>query len=169
MLGGVLLIDLENMVGHCVSVRTLGARLEVLRECAGQVAEIVAACATSAIRPEGEQVLHGHGVRLLEVSPAKHAAPDALLREVARIAGLGYHRFAAASKRRSSPTWATGDPRMEAADTEPRVPGLRHQVHRPSIRPPPSRADSLRRRSRSRMPRRRLRPPRTSAERIQIW
>jgi len=94
---GVLLVDLENMVGQNAKPRSMAARMQVLIRCAGPRVKVVAACARDRITPDGAKVLHEHNVTLLTVDGAKDAADEALLAEANRLANSGCRRFIVAS------------------------------------------------------------------------
>jgi hypothetical protein len=95
--GGVLLVDLENMVGQMAKPSIVTARMQALIRCAGAGVTVVAACARARITPAGAKVLREHHVALLAVDGSKDAADDALLAEAQRMAGDGCRRFVAAS------------------------------------------------------------------------
>ena len=95
--GGVLLVDLENMVGQMAKPRTVTARMQALIRCAGPEVTIVAACARARITPAGAKVLQEHNVGLLTVDGSKDAADEALLAEAQRMADHGCRRFVVAS------------------------------------------------------------------------
>jgi hypothetical protein len=95
--GGVLLVDLENMVGQKAKPGIVAARMEALIERGGPGVEVVAACARARITPDGTKVLHDRGVTLLTVDGSKDAADEALLAEAQRLASGGCHRFVVAS------------------------------------------------------------------------
>lgn len=94
---GVLLVDLENMVGQKAKPGIVVARMQALIQHAGPGVKVVAACARSRITPAGTKVLHEHDVALLTVDGSKDAADQALLAEAQRLANAGYHRFVVAS------------------------------------------------------------------------
>jgi hypothetical protein len=98
---GVLLIDLENMIGQSARPNTLIPRLDALLRRAGPGLQVVAACAGNRINPKGMQILHDRGARVLVVDGAKNAADEALLEEARRLAATGHHRFVVASSTRS--------------------------------------------------------------------
>jgi hypothetical protein len=95
--GGVLLVDLENMVGQKAKAGIVTARMQVLIRRAGPGVRVVAACARARITPASAQVLHAHDVALLTVDGSKDAADEALLAEAQRMANDGCHRFVVAS------------------------------------------------------------------------
>lgn len=94
---GVLLIDLENMVGRNAKAAIVAARIPVLIGRAGPTVTTVAACASDRITPASMQILNDNGIELLTVDGAKDAADDALLAEAQRRADAGCRRFVAAS------------------------------------------------------------------------
>ncbi|GAA3348732.1 hypothetical protein GCM10020358_68300 [Amorphoplanes nipponensis] len=95
--GGVLLIDLENMIGRNAKSSVLAARIPVLIDRAGPTVTAVAACAGNRITPAGMKILKDNGIELLTVDWSKDAADDALLAEAQRRADAGCSRFVAAS------------------------------------------------------------------------
>ena len=95
--GGVLLVDLENMVGQMAKPSIVTARMQALIRCAGPGVTVVAACARARITPAGAKVLQEHHVALLTVDGSKDAADEALLAEAQRMAGDGCRRFVVAS------------------------------------------------------------------------
>ncbi|WP_433294352.1 hypothetical protein ACQP2F_32875 [Actinoplanes sp. CA-030573] len=131
---GVLLVDLENMVGCNAKPRSVAARMQVLIRCAGPRVKVVAACARGRITPDGEKVLHEHDVALLTVDGAKDAADEALLAEAYRLAGTGCRRFIVASNDSTFARLATiGDLEIVIWTTQtPRenYTGRASQVHR---------------------------------------
>ncbi|WP_045746107.1 hypothetical protein [Actinoplanes rectilineatus] len=94
---GVLLIDLENMVGRNAKATIVAARIPALIGRAGPTVTTVAACASDRITPASMQILNDNGIELLTVDGAKDAADDALLAEAQRRADAGCRRFLAAS------------------------------------------------------------------------
>jgi len=98
---GVLLIDLENMVGHKARPSILMARVDALVQHAGPGLPVVAACAENRISPQGKQILSDRGARLLVVGGDKNAADRALLEEAKRLAANGCRRFVVASADRA--------------------------------------------------------------------
>jgi hypothetical protein len=94
---GVLLVDLENMVGQKAKPGIVTARMQVLIRRAGPGVKVVAACARSRITPASAQVLHANDVDLLTVDGSKDAADEALLAEAQRMANDGCQRFVVAS------------------------------------------------------------------------
>ena len=94
---GVLLIDLENMIGTKARPKTLVPRLDAIIQQAGPGMLIVAACAGSRITAEGIVILQERDAKLLKVKGTKDAADQALLDEAHRLAQLGYRRFVVAS------------------------------------------------------------------------
>jgi hypothetical protein len=95
--GGVLLVDLENMVGKNAKPGIVAARMQALIQRAGPGAKIVAACAQARITPDGAKVLQAHDVELLPVDGSKDAADEALLTQAQRMANDGCRRFVVAS------------------------------------------------------------------------
>jgi hypothetical protein len=94
---GVLLIDVENMVGQRAKPATIGPRMDVMLRCVGPGVVAVAACASSRITAAGAEALQERGVALLSVSGSKDAADKALLAEARRWSAQGRQRFIAAS------------------------------------------------------------------------
>ncbi|MBT0768647.1 hypothetical protein KIH74_06895 [Kineosporia sp. J2-2] len=100
-MAGVLLIDLENMVGHGAGVKVLAPRLDALLRQAGPGLSVVAACRRTRMGPGSQEILQERGVRLLLVDDGKGAADQVLLHEARRQAGQGCRRFLVASADRA--------------------------------------------------------------------
>lgn len=95
---GVLLIDLENMVGQKAGPKVLGPRLDALlgHPGVGHV-EVIAACGKDRVAQSGRELLATRGIRFLAVGNGKDAADRALLAEARRQAVNGCRRFLVAS------------------------------------------------------------------------
>jgi hypothetical protein len=95
--GGVLLIDVENVIGKDAKPDTVARRLDALIAHAGPGVLVVAGCARSRITPTGIRIVNDRGARLLLVTGSKGAADEALLAEARRLADEGCRRFVVAS------------------------------------------------------------------------
>jgi hypothetical protein len=95
--GGVLHVDLENMVGQMAKPGIVTARMRALIRCAGPGVAVVAACVRTRITQAGAEGSPGHHVSLVTVDGSKDAADEALLAEAQRRADDGCRRFVVAS------------------------------------------------------------------------
>lgn len=94
---GVLLIDVENMIGTMARPGNLVSRLDAILRHASPGTVIVAACADASITPTGISIFEEREVELLQVGASKDAADQALLDRAQSLASYGHTRFIVAS------------------------------------------------------------------------
>ncbi|MEU7159187.1 hypothetical protein AB0A98_22525 [Streptomyces chrestomyceticus] len=94
---GLVLIDVENALGSRAQRSVAVARLTAVLEHVPAQARLVAACSPARIRPDVEQVLADHGVKLLAAGTGPDAADKVLLNRARQAAANGVTHFTVVS------------------------------------------------------------------------